>query len=141
MFSTKRYDAQTGLVYYGYRFYAPDMGKWLNRDPLGEAEGRNLYAFVLNNPSNLIDTDGRVVAASTIALVYYVGIPLAYRYGPVLMRLAKAAYLQYWPLILDFLEKFIIPGPPPPSPFGYSGYTTREMYDKLTKDKSKGSCK
>jgi RHS repeat-associated protein len=40
LFSTKRYDAGTGLNYYGYRFYAPAIGRWMNRDPLGEAGGR-----------------------------------------------------------------------------------------------------
>ncbi|NCC61476.1 MAG: RHS repeat protein [Verrucomicrobiae bacterium] len=35
-FSTKFTDDETGLVYYGYRFYKHDLGRWLSRDPLGE---------------------------------------------------------------------------------------------------------
>jgi RHS repeat-associated protein len=35
-FSTKYQDEETGLVYYGYRYYDPSTGRWLNRDPLGE---------------------------------------------------------------------------------------------------------
>ncbi|MDY6790846.1 MAG: RHS repeat-associated core domain-containing protein [Thermodesulfobacteriota bacterium] len=62
MFSTKRYDAGTGLPYYGYRFYNPAIGKWLTRDPLGEAGGINLYGFVLNDPVNFIDPYGLEVA-------------------------------------------------------------------------------
>jgi RHS repeat-associated protein len=57
-FSTKRTDPQTGLVYYGYRFYHPDMERWLNRDPIGEDGGINLYGFVENNPVNWIDPWG-----------------------------------------------------------------------------------
>ena len=57
-FSTKRTDPKTGLVYYGYRFYHPDMERWLNRDPLGEEGGINLYEFVGNNPINWIDPWG-----------------------------------------------------------------------------------
>ena len=57
-FSTKRYDAGTGLSYYGYRFYAPTIGKWLTRDPLGEAGGINLYGFCLNDPVNWFDPLG-----------------------------------------------------------------------------------
>jgi RHS repeat-associated protein len=57
-FSTKRYLANVGLNYYGYRFYNPSMGRWMNRDPLGEAGGINLYGFVQNNPVNAIDPWG-----------------------------------------------------------------------------------
>ena len=42
-FYTKRYFAGVGLVYYGYRFYYPQIGRWINRDPLGEEGGMILY--------------------------------------------------------------------------------------------------
>ncbi|WP_211325521.1 RHS repeat-associated core domain-containing protein [Roseimicrobium gellanilyticum] len=35
-FSTKYTDVETGLCYYGYRYYSPDFGRWLNRDPIAE---------------------------------------------------------------------------------------------------------
>ena len=57
-FSTKRYDAETGLNYYGYRFYSPAIERWMNRDPLGEDGGINLYGFVENNPVNWVDPWG-----------------------------------------------------------------------------------
>ena len=57
-FSTKYADAETGLVYYGERFYEPQTGRWLSRDPLGEDAGLNLYQFVSNNPVGLIDPTG-----------------------------------------------------------------------------------
>jgi RHS repeat-associated protein len=57
-FSTKRYDAQTGLIYYGHRYYSPTIGRWTTRDPLGEVGGMNLYAFVGNNPVNWVDPWG-----------------------------------------------------------------------------------
>jgi RHS repeat-associated protein len=57
-FSTKRYLADVGLNYYGYRFYSPSIGRWVNRDPLGEMGGINLYGFVQNNPFNLFDPWG-----------------------------------------------------------------------------------
>ena len=46
---------QTNLVYYGYRYYNPRLGRFLNRDPIGEEGGLNLYGFVGNNPVNIYD--------------------------------------------------------------------------------------
>ena len=57
-FSTKRYDDALGLNYYGYRFYNPAIERWMNRDPLGEAGGMNLYGFVQNDPVNWVDPWG-----------------------------------------------------------------------------------
>ncbi len=51
-------DWEAGLYYYGFRFYSPDLGRWINRDPMGEQGGENLYAFVLNNPIDLTDPLG-----------------------------------------------------------------------------------
>ena len=60
-FSTKYYDAEAELYYYGYRYYLHQIGRWLNRDPFWEEGGMNLYGFGLNQPTNLIDRDGRSV--------------------------------------------------------------------------------
>ncbi|MBI5864945.1 MAG: hypothetical protein HZB38_10660 [Planctomycetes bacterium] len=60
-FSTKPFDAETGLSYYGYRYYSPAMGRWMNRDPLGEAGGLNLYGFVGNSPIDDVDPLGEEV--------------------------------------------------------------------------------
>ena len=51
-FSTKYTDVESGLVYYGFRYYSPSLGRFLNRDPIGEMGGTNLYAFVENDPVN-----------------------------------------------------------------------------------------
>jgi RHS repeat-associated protein len=34
-FSTKYHDTETALVYCGYRYYSPELGRWVNRDPIG----------------------------------------------------------------------------------------------------------
>lgn len=57
-FSTKYFDAETKLYYYGHRYYSAKLGRWLNRDPLEEAGGVNLYEFVSNAPSGLLDPLG-----------------------------------------------------------------------------------
>ncbi|WP_124330506.1 polymorphic toxin-type HINT domain-containing protein [Desulfonema ishimotonii] len=57
-FSTKYLDAETGFYYYGFRYYVPKIGRWINRDPLGEEGGYNLYAFVFNNSFAYVDPFG-----------------------------------------------------------------------------------
>ena len=47
-FSTKYFDAETDLYYYGYRFYSTEFMRWINRDPIGEDGGVNLYGFCAN---------------------------------------------------------------------------------------------
>jgi RHS repeat-associated protein len=57
-FSTKFTDNETGLLYYGYRYYNPVTGKWLSRDPIGELGGVNLYGMVGNDPNSYVDYFG-----------------------------------------------------------------------------------
>ena len=58
-FSSKRFDPETRLVYFGQRYYDPAIGRWITKDPCGlEADGPNLYAYVSNNPLILIDEYG-----------------------------------------------------------------------------------
>ncbi|MGI6346001.1 MAG: RHS repeat domain-containing protein [Limisphaerales bacterium] len=57
-FSTKYTDSETDLVYYGYRYYSPALGRWLSRDPIEEQGGLNLYGFVNNDPVNKWDKLG-----------------------------------------------------------------------------------
>jgi RHS repeat-associated protein len=62
-FSTKYTDAETGLLYYGYRYYSPEAGRWLSRDPIGEGGGIGLYGFVGNNPISFVDLLGLALYA------------------------------------------------------------------------------
>ncbi len=48
-FSSEVFDTETGLSYYNYRYYSPELGRWLSRDPIGEKGGFNLYAMVGND--------------------------------------------------------------------------------------------
>ena len=55
-FSTK--EDVGGFYYYGSRFYSPGIGRWMNRDPLRESGGLNVYGFNRNSPTNFVDPDG-----------------------------------------------------------------------------------
>ena len=63
--STRRYrytgkekDDETGLYFYGARYYAPWLGRWTSPDPAGLTDGANRYAYVNGNPIRLNDPDG-----------------------------------------------------------------------------------
>jgi RHS repeat-associated protein len=50
LFSSEYLDSETGLVYYNYRYYSPELGRWTKRDPIEEDGGFNLYGMVGNDP-------------------------------------------------------------------------------------------
>jgi RHS repeat-associated protein len=73
-----RYHAPSGLYLAKYRVYDPGTGRWLSRDPIEEAGGVNLYAYVGGNPVSRIDSDGRFAfAIPFIALGKGVGASVA----------------------------------------------------------------
>jgi RHS repeat-associated protein len=60
-FSTKYFDTETSLYYYGYRFYHSILMRWLNRDPIEEDGGLNLYGFCGNNAVYHVDYNGTAI--------------------------------------------------------------------------------
>jgi len=56
-YSGKEMD-ECGLYYYGARYYAPWLQRWVSADPAGDVDGLNLYVFVGNDPLNYFDTEG-----------------------------------------------------------------------------------
>lgn len=57
---------------YLYRFYEPNLQRWINQDPIVERGGYNLYQFAVNSPLTFIDSDGEGVIAPIIAIVLVV---------------------------------------------------------------------
>lgn len=57
-FSSKRMDAETGLINFGRRYYDCKTAKWLSPDPIGFEGGPNLYAYVNNSPLSHFDLYG-----------------------------------------------------------------------------------
>ena len=61
LFNAKEFDEETGLYYYGARYYDPRFGLWISVDPLYEIDlSTSPYAFCGNNPIIRIDSDGRI---------------------------------------------------------------------------------
>lgn len=57
-FSSELWDTDTGFLHYPRRVYVPIWQEFLNRDPIGEAGGMNLFRFVENNPVDQYDPFG-----------------------------------------------------------------------------------
>lgn len=54
----KERDEESGLYYFGLRYYAPWIGKWISPDPEAPEESRGLYVFLNNNPARFNDPSG-----------------------------------------------------------------------------------
>ncbi len=55
-FTAKELDVETGLYYFGARYYEPRMGRWVSTDPVWD--GLDLYGYCGNRPLNFIDPNG-----------------------------------------------------------------------------------
>ncbi|KUJ50005.1 hypothetical protein AR685_16580 [Chryseobacterium sp. JAH] len=59
-FNAKELDSDTGLYYYGARYYNPRLSVWYGVDPLaGKYPNLSPYVYTANNPIKYIDPDGR----------------------------------------------------------------------------------
>jgi RHS repeat-associated protein len=57
-YSGREHDSSTGLIFYRARWYEPQQGRFITEDPAGFVDSSNLYAYVYNNPVNLLDPYG-----------------------------------------------------------------------------------
>jgi RHS repeat-associated protein len=83
-YTGRRLDAETGLYYYRARYYAPNVGRFLQIDPIGYGVNMNLYAYVGSDPNNFLDPTGLTEIAIDGPLVGYSrgwnGDPVAQKY-------------------------------------------------------------
>ncbi|MCB1121710.1 MAG: hypothetical protein KJT03_09190, partial [Verrucomicrobiae bacterium] len=96
------YHAPSGLCMAPFRFYDPDLGRWISRDPLEEADDINLFAYVSNNPLNRIDPLGLSSLGETFGFLKdWVDV---WNGGPVPLSIITDQ-LRGWPEMTDILTK------------------------------------
>jgi uncharacterized protein RhaS with RHS repeats len=74
-----------------YRAYDPTHARWLNRDPVGEMGGINLYAYALGNPLSYADPTGRNVTMTCrpLSMFSYLGRGAPKHCGVVVWHMSK----------------------------------------------------
>ncbi|MFC1855611.1 RHS repeat-associated core domain-containing protein [Thermodesulfobacteriota bacterium] len=65
-YTSREYDAETGLYYYRARYYNPMQGRFINKDPIGIQDGPNRFIYVGNNPVNMVDPTGEAVVTGAL---------------------------------------------------------------------------
>jgi insecticidal toxin complex protein TccC len=81
----------SGLYYYGLRYYAPWLLRWISADPLGNADGLNLYQMARNNPINRVDQQGGQSVDFGYLPILGTGVVI----GGAMTALAMWGYSQY----------------------------------------------
>jgi RHS repeat-associated protein len=73
-YNGKERDAESGLMYYGARYYAVWLARWTSCDPIPLADGTNPYLYARDNPVRFVDPTGayakEAVAVATGALTF-----------------------------------------------------------------------
>ena len=104
-YSSKLWHAASALYAYGYRFYSPSLQRWIDRDPLGELGGLNLYGFVGNSPTVFGDPWGLswwdgirdglvgVVVGAVVGAVVVAAVPATLAAGVAVVATAVGGYM------------------------------------------------
>jgi len=69
------YHPNSGYYFTHYRVYDPETGRWLSRDPIGEAGGINLYGYVKGNPLSYTDPKGLQVSQGAKGVLFCIRFP------------------------------------------------------------------
>ena len=97
-FSTKPQDELSRLYYYGYRFYQPTVGRWINRDPIREGGNRNeasRYTILVNNCTNIIDYNGLLAESVVIGGGVTIGLAPLVVVGAVVAGIILVSAIVY----------------------------------------------
>ena len=135
-YTGRRIDPETGLYYYRARYYSPNLGRFMQTDPIGYQGGINLYAYVGNSPTFLRDPTGRcagqqcgnaspgIVPASMAtsppqmmtATEALSNIPSGWHDYPTSNMVCPASFNCSPQMIADQLARFQVPGQSPSMP-------------------------
>ena len=96
------HDEELALVYYNYRYYNPADGRWINRDPIAEEGGWNLYGFVRNVPMICTDYLGKdtlgelIYARYVINFLRGIGTVVPFPSKPAMIPMPMRPIISTW---------------------------------------------
>ncbi|WP_045124397.1 RHS repeat-associated core domain-containing protein, partial [Acinetobacter nosocomialis] len=105
-FPGQYYDATTGQFYNHNRFYNPELGRYMEPDPIGLAGGLNPYIYALNNPVMYVDMTGE--NPILIAMGVSAATAGAFYTGEVFFNAVYDAYKNDQSILDSFSKSFSI---------------------------------
>jgi RHS repeat-associated protein len=142
-FTGKERDTESGLDYFEARHYASTMGRFMQPDPLFaiplhvvSPQRWNMYAYVVNNPTNYVDPDGK----DAIAVNFVNEVPLGGHAGIIVVHAdGSATYARFGPEHAASpadAGKVTVQGLKPVQ-FGSNGLPTDASYKELSEEVAK----
>jgi RHS repeat-associated protein len=106
MFTGHVWDEIAHLYYAPFRYYCPNLARWLSRDPLGMVDGPNVFAYVQDSPVNRVDPHG------TFIYIIIGGIIVAVIIGGIIYWFRKKPPPSQADMISAAIEIISVCGPP-----------------------------
>ncbi len=106
LFTGREYDKETGLYYYRARYYNPQIGRFLQTDPLGYGPGMNLYRYCSNNPMLLLDPLGCDPTDNKPGIISLCAITEGTFYNSWGMRITPNSSYK-WQTGMNFLDNLV----------------------------------
>jgi RHS repeat-associated protein len=92
LFTGREWIGEIGIYDYRNRIYSPELGRFLQTDPIRfDAGDVNLYRYVSNNPMNWVDPDGRALVLAPIAGAFLIAAVQAAVVSAVVTAIVWAA--------------------------------------------------
>lgn len=91
---TGRVNDGTGLCYYRARYYSPRFQRFISEDPIGTNGGVNIYAYTLDNPTNLTDPQGLFAPPWHVSITDVAALEAGYNPGAAAVLAARTAWVD-----------------------------------------------